>query len=388
MKNIVILGSTGSIGRNTLDVIDHLGPEYRVHSLAAKSSVDLLIEQALRFKPRKVAILNSHDRKAVSQRLRDPSVEVLTDEEALVSLASDPEADIVVNALVGAIGLRATLKALSAGKIVALANKESIVMAGHLVMEAVANSDGLLIPIDSEHSAILQCLRGEIPDEIKTLILTASGGPFLRRPESSFAAITTEEALQHPNWQMGPKITVDSATLMNKGLEVIEAHYLFDLPPEQIKILVHPESVVHSLVEFVDGSIKAQLSLPDMRIPIQYALTYPERLPASFVATDLTKIATLHFEEPDYQRFPCLNLAFQALKSGNGYPTVLNAANEMAVTAFLANQLAFIQISGFIQEALNEIAPPATLDLAGILNVDRWTRTWCRDKLNQTQRIQ
>jgi 1-deoxy-D-xylulose-5-phosphate reductoisomerase len=287
MKNIAILGSTGSIGQNTLDVIAQLGDDYRVHSLAAKTQVEKLAEQARLYHPRQLAI-GGND--GVSEELRRltgaEEVALFAGDDTLVELAQDPEVDVVVNALVGAVGLRATLAALQADKVVALANKESIVMAGSLVMEAASGSEGLLIPIDSEHSAVLQCLRGENPNQVGLLILTASGGPFLRTPYDRFAELTPEEALKHPNWEMGQKITIDSATMMNKGLEVIEAHYLFSLPPDRIQVVIHPQSVVHSLVEFIDGSLKAQLSMPDMRIPIQYALTYPDRQPAEFVQND------------------------------------------------------------------------------------------------------
>lgn len=384
MKNVAILGSTGSIGRSTLDVLRHMGSDYRVTSLAAGSRIELLAEQARDFTPRRVAIADPADTDKLQQLLGQSSVDLLSGEQALVDLASDPETDVVVNALVGGIGLRATLSALTAGKTVALANKESIVMAGRLVMQAAADHDGLLIPVDSEHSAVLQCLRGENPRQIRRLILTASGGPFRDRPLKSFGSITPREALRHPNWQMGPKITVDSATLMNKGLEIIEAHYLFDLPPERIQVVIHPQSVVHSLVEFVDGSLKAQLSTPDMRIPIQYALTYPERLPAEFVATDLIKIHSLDFEAPDLDRFPCLSLAYKALGSGEEYPAVLNSANETAVQAFLEGKLAFSDISTLIEEAMEAFRVSQTSrgeDLERVLLIDDWTRNWCVSRI-------
>jgi 1-deoxy-D-xylulose-5-phosphate reductoisomerase len=383
MRNVVILGSTGSIGRNTLDVLSLLGDEFQVLSLAAKSQVDRLVEQVKNFRPARVAVADPKVEREVKKLLGSNSVELFSGAESLIDLARDAEADIVVNALVGAAGLRATMAALEAGKIVALANKESIVMAGSLVMAAVAENDGLLIPIDSEHSAVLQCLRGEDPTQVKQLILTASGGPFLRRPEKSFTQVTPREALNHPNWEMGPKITVDSATLMNKGLEVIEAHYLFNLPPERIKVVIHPQSVVHSLVEFIDGSLKAQLSQPDMRIPIQYALTYPDRLSAEFVDTNLATIGNLQFEEPDFRKFPCLNLAYRALQKGDGYPTVLNAANEVAVETFLSEKISFDRIPGLIQRALEAFTPPPVLDLNGILGADQWARQWCLEALTK-----
>lgn len=380
MKNVVVLGSTGSIGRSTLEVIDRLGPEYRVWGLAAKSNLELLSQQARQHRPRKLAIPDRNSETHLLGHLNGHPVDLLCGDEALVNLAADPGGDVVVNALVGGVGLKATLAALEAGKIVALANKESIVMAGKLVMETAA-SHGTLIPVDSEHSAVHQCLRGEQAQQVENLILTASGGPFLRREASSFAAITPEEALKHPNWSMGPKITVDSATLMNKGLEIIEAHYLFGLAPEKIKVVIHPQSVVHSLVEFIDGSFKAQLSLPDMRIPIQYALTYPERRPAQYVSTDLARIGSLDFEAPDYRRFPCLQLAYRALEKGKGYPAVLSAANEVAVQAFLEGRLAFNRIPRLIEAALEAFKGLSELNLSTILEADAWAREWCSRKI-------
>lgn len=381
MKNIVILGSTGSIGQNTLEVIDRLGDDYRVHSLTAKSQVERLAEQVRKYHPQQIAIGDSSSEEEMRSLLKGNDVKIIAGDEALVELVLDPDVDIVVNALVGAIGLRATLAALGAGKVVALANKESIVMAGSLVMETVAEFEGLLIPIDSEHSAVLQCLRGEDPKQVMRLILTASGGPFLKTPLDKFSAISPDEALKHPNWQMGPKITVDSATMMNKGLEIIEAHYLFNLPPERIQVVIHPQSVVHSLVEFVDGSLKAQLSMPDMRIPIQYALTYPDRQPAEFVHNDLVDIGSLHFEAPDFKRFPCLKLAYNSLEAGNGYPTVLNAANEMAVEAFLSHRISFNKIPLLVEAALDAFKPPSEHDLESILEMDRWAREWTQEQL-------
>lgn len=381
MKNVVILGSTGSIGRSTLEVLRGIEGDYRVYGLAAKSQIERLLKQVVEFSPQRLGVADDTTETAVRRRLGSHDIDVLSGENALVQLAQDDEVDIIVNALVGAVGLRATLAGLEAGKIVALANKESIVMAGPLVMRSVAESEGILIPIDSEHSAVLQCLRGESPSQVKQLILTASGGPFLHRKAETLDRVTPDEALQHPNWSMGPKITVDSATLMNKGMEVIEAHYLFNIPPEKIQVVVHPQSVVHSLVEFVDGSIKAQLSQPDMRIPIQYSLTYPDRLPADFVSTDLTHIETLTFEKPDLHRFPCLQLGYQALKMGNGYPTVLNAANEIAVVSFMEGKLSFDRIPELIEAALNAFRPPEVFNLESILKIDQWAREWCREQL-------
>jgi 1-deoxy-D-xylulose-5-phosphate reductoisomerase len=378
MKRVVILGSTGSIGTSTLSVIRNLGAEFQVLGLAAKSRIELLARQASDFQVQRLAIAEQADVADLRRCLNGYPVEILCGAEALARMAGDAEADIVVNALVGGIGLRATLTALQAGKIVALANKESIVMAGRLIIQAQQEYGGTLVPIDSEHSAVHQCLRGEDTREVKKLILTASGGPFLRRTSDSFQSITPEEALLHPNWQMGPKITVDSATLMNKGLEIIEAHYLFSLPPEAIEVVIHPQSVIHSLVEFVDGSIKAQLSLPDMRLPIQYALTYPERFVAHYTDTDLARIGSLEFETPDYDRFPCLKLAYEALRMGEGYPAVLSAANEVAVQAFLDKKLAFDRIPSVIEAALRDFSPPYISTIEDVIQVDRWARDYAR----------
>lgn len=367
-----------------------MGSSYRVHGLAARSSLELLAEQARLFRPLKLAVADAGAGPVMSQHLGGNTAELLCGDDALVALAADADADIVVNALVGGIGLRATLAALSAGKTVALANKESIVMAGNLVMETARRCGGVLIPVDSEHSAVHQCLRGENVLQVRRLILTASGGPFLKRAGHSFSEITPEQALKHPNWQMGPKITVDSATLMNKGLEVIEAHYLFGLPPDKIEVVIHPQSVIHSLVEFVDGSLKAQLSTPDMRVPIQYALTYPDRQAAQFVATDLVQIGSLEFEAPDGDRFPCLRLAYRALEQGEGYPAVLSAANEIAVQVFLEGNLPFQRIPTLIAEAMAAFSFPAgdwTPTAEEILQVDAWTRRWCLEHLTEMRKV-
>ncbi len=376
MKRVVILGSTGSIGTSTLDVIRNLGADFQVLGLAAKSRLEVLARQANDFQVQRIAIADSEDERDLRRYLNGYPVEILSGEEALAQIAGDAEADIVVNALVGGIGLRATLTALQAGKTVALANKESIVMAGRLINRAQQNFGGKLVPIDSEHSAVHQCLRGENAREVKRLILTASGGPFLRRKRESFPSITPEEALLHPKWQMGPKISVDSATLMNKGLEIIEAHYLFCLPPEAIEVVIHPQSVIHSLVEFVDGSIKAQLSMPDMRLPIQYALTYPDRFAAHYIDTDLVRIGSLDFETPDFKRFPCLRLAYEALRMGEGYPAVLSAANEIAVQSFLEKKLAFDRIPSVIEAALQAFSPPQITEIEDVIQVDLWAREY------------
>jgi len=387
MKNVVVLGSTGSIGCNTLDVIDGLQDKFRIFALSAHSQVELIAEQAEKFKPKSIALADESHLEEFKTRITDDQIDYCLGESALVELAQHSETDIVVNALVGAVGLKATLAALKAGKVVALANKESIVMAGSLVMAAVAESDGWLVPIDSEHSAVLQCLRGEAPNQVAKLLLTASGGPFLHRPKERFPSITPEEALQHPNWKMGSKITIDSATMMNKGLEVIEAHYLFNLPPERIEVVIHPQSIIHSMVEYIDGSIKAQLSTPDMRIPIQYALTYPDRSDAAFVTTDLTKTGTLSFEAPDLDRFPCLRLAYQSLENGEGYPTVLNAANEIAVEAFLNKTIGFEDIPELIKKVIDDYKAPAVLDLDSILEIDGWAREKCREKISNSKKV-
>ncbi|MFN3330293.1 MAG: 1-deoxy-D-xylulose-5-phosphate reductoisomerase, partial [Pyrinomonadaceae bacterium] len=343
MKAVSILGSTGSIGCNTLRVIEFLG-DYRVVGLAAGSNVEKLADQVEKFRPEIVAVKNYECAKKLSGELEARGIlnhqpKILVGEEGLVKVATHEKAEIVVSATVGATGFVPTLRAIETGKRVALANKETLVMAGELMMQAAEKSGAEILPVDSEHNALHQCLRGEKKSEVKRLILTASGGPFRTKTKAEIERATVEEALNHPNWKMGDKITIDSATLMNKGLEVIEAHWLFGFDPERISVLIHPQSIVHSMIELIDGSVIAQLGVTDMKHAIQYALTFPERRPCCLEPLDFRKFSKLTFEEPDVERFPCLQLAYDALKVGGTMPAVMNAANEVAVQAFLDRKI-------------------------------------------------
>ncbi|MEK7728142.1 MAG: 1-deoxy-D-xylulose-5-phosphate reductoisomerase [candidate division KSB1 bacterium] len=387
MKRLGILGSTGSIGTNCLQVVEAQREEFQVAYLASHSNLDLLWQQAQRFRPRAAAIVQPAQSlngvKAEWQRkFAALGVELLFGAEGVLELAQRDDVDIVVNAIVGSAGLPATLRVLENGITLALANKETLVVAGELVTQTAKRSDAKLIPIDSEHSALWQCLCGERMERIERVIITASGGPFREWPYESFDRITVADALKHPNWSMGKKITIDSATLMNKGLEVIEAHWLFALPLEKISVLIHPQSIIHSMVEFVDGSIKAQLGLPDMRLPIQYALTYPDRLPNTFPRLDFARWHTLTFHEPDLEKFICLKLALQALSAGGTAPAVLNAANEEVVGAFLNERVRFVQIPQIISEALEQHHNGHARDFEAVLAADQWSRAFVRQYLN------
>ncbi len=381
MKRLTILGSTGSIGVNCLKVVETHPSAFEVVYLAAHRNIELLYQQAQRFHPRAVVAVQPPMEGEWRERFSKLGVEFLTGAAALVEIAAATEAEVIVNAIVGAAGLPATLRALQQGRTVALANKETLVIAGELVTAEARKNGGQLIPIDSEHSALWQCLVGESPQRIERLILTASGGPFRQRAKDDFARITLAEALNHPNWTMGQKITIDSATLMNKGLEVIEAHWLFDVPVERIHVLVHPQSIIHSMVEFVDGSIKAQLGVPDMRLPIQYALTYPDRLPNRFPRLDFSLWRQLDFHEPDFEKFVCLKLAYAALREGGTAPAVLNAANEEAVQAFLQEMIRFEQISHFVDGALQKHQNHRRVDFDGVLAADRWARDFVKQQI-------
>jgi 1-deoxy-D-xylulose-5-phosphate reductoisomerase len=365
---IAILGSTGSIGRQTLDVIDNLPDRFRVVALAARSRSPRFQEQVARYRPEIASVSETSGADIVG------AGELHTAGEGLIAAATHPVVDIVVVATSGHDAIYPTIRAIESGKVVALANKETLVCAGEIIMP-LANAHGTMIrPVDSEHSAIWQAIGATRPEQISRLLLTASGGPFRTIPSARMAKVTAREALAHPTWSMGGKITIDSATLMNKGLEVIEAHWLFGMPYEQIEIVVHPESVVHSLVEFVDGSQMAQLGLPDMRVPIQYALTYPNRLPRSQEKLDLTSIGALHFEPPDNERFPALRLARHAGMAGDTYPTVLSAADDEAVTAFMQNAIAFSDIPSIVSDVLDRHQPFGPITLEAILAADRWAR--------------
>ena len=359
MKTLTILGSTGSIGRQTLEVAEHLN--IKVLALSADKSIDLLEEQIRKFKPELVALYNEEAATELKKLINDTNTRVAQGMEGQIEVASKSGADIIVTAMSGQAGLEPTLAALKTGKRIALANKEPLVCAGEQVMQTAKEYGAEIIPVDSEHSAIFQCLEG-ITDQthknIKKLILTASGGPFRGKTLAELEKITPEDALKHPNWNMGQKITIDSATLMNKGLELIEAMHLFNMHPDQIEVVIHPESIIHSMVEFTDGSVIAQLSNPDMRQPIQYALTYPDRKPSLTKPLDLTQLKSLTFEKPDTKTFPCLRLATEAAKKGTPACATLNKANEEAVSLFLENKIPFTQIPIYIQEELHKMNNP------------------------------
>lgn len=376
MRSISILGSTGSIGCNTLEVVKHLG-DIRVVAMSAGRNIERFAEQVIEFAPKLVSVQTEEHADELARRLKlEPSgtPEIAWGTEGLIAVATHLDAETVVSATVGAIGFVPTLRAIEAGKRVALANKETLVMAGELMTAAAAKSGSEILPVDSEHNAIHQCLRGEKSSEVKRLILTASGGPFRTKSKVEIENATRDQALDHPNWKMGEKITIDSATLMNKGLEVIEARWLFGFEADQISVIVHPQSVVHSMVEMVDGSIIAQLGVTDMKHPIQYALTYPERKGGCLEQLDLRKMSELTFEEPDLDRFPCLGLAYHALRKGGTMPTVLNAANEIAVQAFLDGKISLDRIATLNQAVMEEHdVEPAKL-FETILSADAWAR--------------
>ncbi len=373
MKKISILGSTGSIGQSALSLVELYPDEFRVVALAARDNSQLLYEQCRKHQPQVVALL---DENAASElRTQIGGVTVLAGLEGVIEVAVHSDTDMVVSSISGAAGLVPTHRAVSEGKNVALANKETLVMAGDLLIPLVQQQGTLLIPVDSEHAALHQCLRGSNLDEVRRLILTASGGPFLRKSSEELKDVNVKAALNHPTWAMGRKITIDSATLMNKGLEVIEAHHLFGVNAEEISVLIHPQSVVHSLVEFIDGTVLAQLSITDMRSALLYALSYPRRKVSKLPRLDLLSLPDLSFSEPDTDRFPCLKLAYQALVEGKTYPAVLNAANEVAVELFLKERIPFTSIPEIIQEVMAHHTPEPVTDLEGLLAIDRQTRT-------------
>ncbi len=375
MKRIAILGSTGSIGRSALQVVEQFPDRLQVVALAAGRNIDLLAEQIHRFRPKLAAVFDLQLAKDLTSRLQPGiEVEVVAGSQGYQQVASCAEAEMILSSMVGAAGLIPTLSAIRAGKDVALANKETLVMAGALVMGEVRRSQVELLPVDSEHNAIFQAMAGHRREDLKRILLTASGGPFLNMPKEQLESVTPTQALAHPNWAMGPKISIDSATLMNKGLEVIEAKWLFDVPVEKIDVHVHPQSIVHSMVEYVDGSVIAQMGIPDMRIPIAYALAYPERLELDLPRLDFFTVQTLTFQEPDLNRFPCLQLAFAACKAGGTMPAVLNAANEVAVQAFLDNRIPFSGIPRLVNQAMEEHALDPAAELEAILESDAWAR--------------
>jgi 1-deoxy-D-xylulose-5-phosphate reductoisomerase len=380
-RSIALLGSTGSIGQQTLDVVRCFPEHFRIVALAARSNVSLLAQQAREFTPKLTACFA--ETPEVARAAREALPEVVLGEEGLLAVATHPDVDIVVAATSGLMGLASTLAAIRTGKTIALANKETLVMAGHLVMEAAQDAGVSILPVDSEHSAIWQCLRGENITEVDRLILTASGGPFRCATLDQLRSVTVEQALAHPTWQMGPKITVDSATLMNKGLEVLEAHWLFDIPYQRIDVVVHPESIIHSMVEFIDGSLKMQASFPNMHLPIQDALSYPLRLTTSGTGLvrklHLAEVARLNFEALDITRFPCFQLALEAAKLGGTYPCVLVGADEEAVALFLAGKIGFLEIAELIEAVLERHHPDAQPDVSVILEVCAWARRTARE---------
>jgi 1-deoxy-D-xylulose-5-phosphate reductoisomerase len=383
MKQITLLGATGSIGLRTLDLVSSFPEEFSVAGLAARgSNVERIADLCKKYSPRAVALLETDSRDRLAELLPAPRPELLAGPEGLVALSRDVKADIVVSALVGGAGLLPTMAAIQAGRTVALANKETLVMAGRL-MTAAARARGVkLLPVDSEHSAVFQCLQGHGRGDVHRILLTASGGPFREKPKAHLATVTVEDALQHPTWKMGAKITIDSATLMNKGLEVIEARWLFDLAADQVQVVVHPQSIIHSMVEYIDGSVIAQLGVADMGVPILYALTYPERRPTPAPRLDLTRVGQLTFFEPDPDKFPCLRLAREALESGGSASVVLNAANEVAVAAFLDRRIGFAEIAELIERAL-ERAPAGELgSIEACVGVDAETRRTVQQQID------
>jgi 1-deoxy-D-xylulose-5-phosphate reductoisomerase len=376
MKHLAILGSTGSVGVTTLDVVARFPERFAVVALAAGRNVERLADQVRRFRPAVVAMGDDTSAAVLRRLVPEFRGEIASGPAGMERVATAPQAELVVSALVGALGLLPTLRAIEAGKDVALANKEVLVVAGELVTRAARAAGVNLFPLDSEHNAIFQSLRGHRRDEVRRIILTASGGPFLRRPLHELRSVTREDALQHPTWKMGNKITIDSATLMNKGLEVIEAHWLFDLSPGQIAVVIHPQSIVHSMVEYIDGSVLAQMGIPDMAIPISYILAYPDRLPLDHLPPlNLPQAATLQFAEPDLSKFRCLGLAYRALRAGGTVPAVLNAANEVAVAAFLDGAICFLDIARLLTDVLDAHVPSAATDLETLLAADAWARS-------------
>lgn len=381
MKRILLLGSTGSIGLNTLELVRKFPDEYLITGLTVNMNIEKLATQITDFNPKSVVVADSEKAKSL-KNLIDNRCEILSGDDGILEITRRGDYDVIVSAMVGFSGLEPTIEAIKLGKRIALANKETLVVAGKLIIELCREYNSELIPVDSEHSAIFQCLTGEDKSSIKKLILTASGGPFLHKSKEYLENVTVEDALKHPNWKMGSKITIDSATMMNKGLEVIEAFWLFNLPKDRIEVLVHPQSVIHSMVEFKDGSIKAQLSTPDMKLPILYALTYPSRLDYDGVSTDFKKIRELTFFDPNFNKFECLKLAYDVIEEGGTAPCILNAANEVAVEKFLSGKIKFLQIPEMVKDALNSISKSKESDLNVIKECDSLTRNYLNKKYN------
>ncbi|MGZ3750617.1 MAG: 1-deoxy-D-xylulose-5-phosphate reductoisomerase [Mucilaginibacter sp.] len=382
-KNIAILGSTGSIGTQALEVVRENPSLFRAYVITAQNNADLLISQAFAFDPAYAIICDEDKYLYVKDALAATNVEVLSGINAIKDIVTHPDIDIVLTAMVGFSGLEPTIYAIKAGKDIALANKETLVVAGELITDLAKQHNVNILPVDSEHSAIFQCLAGEENHAVEKIILTASGGPFRGKSLDFLAGVTKEDALKHPNWVMGAKITIDSASLMNKGLEVIEAKWLFDLDVSQIDIIVHPQSVIHSMVQFRDGSIKAQMGLPDMKLPIQYALAYPDRIKNNFKRFDFINYPNLTFEKPDIKTFRNLGLAFEALKQGGNMPCIINAANEIAVAGFLSNGLGFLAMSDIIERCMEKIGFYASPSLDDYLNTDKETRIFAQNLIRQ-----
>lgn len=380
-QTVAILGSTGSIGTQTLDVIDRHSELFEVYALTAHSNIDLLVEQAKRYRPEVVAIADERHYKTLREALDGLPIKVFAGADSICQIAAMSPIDTVVTAMVGYSGLLPTVKAIEAGKKIALANKETLVVAGELVTDLALRNRVDIVPIDSEHSAIFQCLVGENENSVEKLILTASGGAFRDTPKDDLRLATAADALRHPTWKMGAKITIDSATMMNKGFEVIEARWLFDIPIDKIEVIIHPQSIVHSMVQFCDGSIKAQLGQPDMRHPIQYALTFPDRLNAQVERTNLADIHQFTFERPDYEKFRNLGLAYDALRRGGNIPCILNAANEVAVDAFLKGKIGFFAMSEIIEQTISETAFISSPTLDDYIATDREARARTSEKI-------
>lgn len=381
MKKLLVLGSTGSIGKSTIDLARNFKDKFEIVGLSTNSRIDELEKQIKEFNVKHAVVRDKFEAEVLKKRIGS-LCEILTGDEGLLELTKYDNYDILVTALVGFAGLAPTIEAIKLKKRIAIANKETLVVAGELIINLCKEYGAELIPVDSEHSAIFQCLVGEDQKNINKIILTASGGPFLNKSKKYFESVTISQALNHPNWKMGNKITIDSATMMNKGLEVIEAFWLFQLPKEKIEVIVHPQSIIHSMVEFSDGSIKAQLSTPDMKLPILYALTYPERFNYFGVLTDFKKISELTFFEPDFDKFVCLKIAYDAIEEGGTAPCILNAANEVAVDYFLKNKIKFSEIPELIQMALDSIPSSKILDLEKVFQIDALTREFINNKFN------
>ncbi|WP_243370690.1 1-deoxy-D-xylulose-5-phosphate reductoisomerase [Geotalea sp. SG265] len=381
MKNLTILGSTGSIGVSTLEIVAAHPEKFRVVALTAGKNLDLLLQQIAAFSPQLVAVKNEALALKLQEMLPDNRTAIMHGVAGMIAAATAPDTNMVVAAIVGAAGLVPTAAAIEAGKDIALANKETLVTAGRLIMDMVKARGVKLYPVDSEHSAVFQSLQGHRKEDVRRIILTASGGPFLNLSAEKLGQVTVTDALNHPNWSMGQKITIDSASMMNKGLEVIEARWLFDMPAEKIAVNIHPQSIIHSMVEYTDGCVMAQLGTPDMKAPIAYALTYPGRVPTGVKPLDLTSLSGLTFFQPDSVRFPALQLAYRAMGDGESMPTVMNAANEVAVAAFLSGRIKFTDIARAIEKAM-DLHDPRTLDsIEDVLDIDQWSREKCSELL-------